>query len=151
MVAVADPQVVLPVDLVEGGHAGLHRLHVGADGLAAAVDASAGAGHDLDEVQVLAAGLELFHELAGLAEAGDHRRAHFHRAGLDPQLLAALHAAQVLDPVVLHLLAGEQEVGAAQTAASITPPEAPNSLPALERSPKGESAPSGSRVAGLTP
>jgi hypothetical protein len=32
--------------------------------LAAAVDAAAGAGHDLDEVQILAAGANLFHELA---------------------------------------------------------------------------------------
>ena len=56
------------VNLVEGSHAFLADGVGRADGLAAATDAAAWAGHDFDEVIGAGALLDLFHDAAGIAQ-----------------------------------------------------------------------------------
>ena len=70
------------VYVVEGAHALEDGGFVAGYGLAAAVDAAAGAGHDLYEVEVFAAAADLFEEFAGVAEAADGGDAYFQGADL---------------------------------------------------------------------
>src|SRR5699024_6014735 len=58
-----------PVDLVQGLDAGVPDGVVGADGLTAAADAAAGAGHDLDEDVVGLAALHPADDLLGVLQA----------------------------------------------------------------------------------
>ncbi len=123
-----------PVFAVDGLGAGRADLLVGGHGLAAAAQAAARAGHELDEVALaeLAAGLDVLHDLVGVGGAVGH--GHLEGGALQPvpvghqvleqighradlvdgelRVADALEAAHRHDVAVLvdglHLLAGHQ-------------------------------------------
>jgi hypothetical protein len=57
------------IQSIKGLKSGLDPVDIRAEGLSAARDASAGACHDFDEVQVFASGLDLLYELLRVAYA----------------------------------------------------------------------------------
>ena len=87
---------------VEPFHAAGQRLGALAldEGLAAAVDAAAGAGHDLDRLEARAVGADHLQRLARVAEAGGHGDVD-EEAGrdLDLRLLDSLQAADGPEPM----------------------------------------------------
>ena len=76
---------------VQAGSTGGSALDLGAgDGLTAAHDTAAGAGHDLDEVVLLLAGLDGLQDLAGIGQAGSHTDLHIDAVIGDGELLDAV-------------------------------------------------------------
>ena len=76
LVVMRDSDHFVGVDGIQGFHARPDRVGVGADGLAAAGDATAGASHHFDEMQVIASGPDLIEQAAGVAQSaydGDAR------------------------------------------------------------------------------
>ena len=77
-------------------HDGLHTLSlagIGGGRLSAAADAAVRTGHDLDEVEVLFAALDLFDQLVGIAEAVGHGDLQGQITGGHAEGLDALEAA----------------------------------------------------------
>ena len=99
---------VIQVVLIERFHTLLDDLGVAVVvGLAAAVDAAAGARHDLDGMVLGFAGFDLLEELAGIAEAGADRGFELDAADVDFGFLDAFEAADRRVVDLLHVLAGE--------------------------------------------
>ena len=96
------------LDVGEVAHRG------GLDGLAAAVDAAAGAGHDLDEVILLFALAHHVQHLAGVGGAADHADPHGQAGHLVGGFLHALGAAHVGKLQLVQGLAGQGLHGGAQ-------------------------------------
>jgi len=70
LVLVRELDLLVTVDGVKLLHTLADRLLVRAERLAAAGDASAGTGHDFDEMNVLPAGADFLEKLARVTEAG---------------------------------------------------------------------------------
>ena len=78
---------------LEDGLGALGLALVAGGGLTAAADAAVRAGHDLDEVELLLAGLDLGDELISIGQAIRHRDADGQVAGRDGERLDALEPA----------------------------------------------------------
>ena len=76
-------------------------------GLTAAVDTAAGAGHELDEVVVLLAGLDHIQDLADICQAGGHADVHIHTGNVVGGFLDAFDTADVHEVGTGQSLAGE--------------------------------------------
>lgn len=102
------------VNLVEGGHA-LFADGVGrTDGLAAATDAAAWAGHDFDEVIGAGALLDLFHDAAGIAQCMGNADADLTPVDVYAAFLDAFEAADFVERKFFECLASEFFVDCAQ-------------------------------------
>ena len=113
LMALAQGQAL--VQIVEGLDAGLARFVIGADGLSAAADAAAGAGHDLDEEIVGLAVLDPADDLLGVLQAVDHRHLEGGAVQIDSGLLDAAHlAADRLEFQPGQFLLGVELIGGAQ-------------------------------------
>ena len=75
--------------------------------LTAAVDAAAGAAHDLDEVIVGSAVLDLLHNRVGVCKSADYADLYLHAVDGVGRFLYALGAANLGEVEALELLAGE--------------------------------------------
>ena len=83
--------------------------------LAAAACAATGAGHDLNEVILHVAGGNRLHELPGVAESTDHRRADRACTGnVETRFLPALHAAHSSKGIGVRIFTGHKIVRAAK-------------------------------------
>ena len=76
-------------------------------GLAAAVDTSAWAAHDLDEVIVGFTGFYLVQKFSGIAKAGGYGNLYFHACHVVGGFLDACHASHVGEVKALKFLAGQ--------------------------------------------
>ncbi len=118
-------------------------------GLAAAVDAAAGASHDLDEVVIRFAGLYLLKQGSGVAQAGGYGNLHIQAGYRVGGLLDAFHAADFGEIFKLASSSPVKVSTAVRRAASITPPVAPKITAAPVPSPNGASKPSSGRFRNL--
>ena len=111
-VGFTDRQVL--VDFVEGGHAFFADGVGGADGLAAAADTAAGAGHDFDKVIGAGALFYLFHDDAGVFEGMGNGDVHVASGQADGAFFDAVKAAHVHEFEFFEGLAGDFFVDGAQ-------------------------------------
>ncbi len=111
-VGLADRQVL--VYFVEGGHAFFANGVGGADGLAAAADTAAGAGHDFDKVVGTDTLFDLFHDGAGIFEGMGNGDAHVTAGQADGAFFDAVKAAHVQEFELFEGLAGDFFVDGAQ-------------------------------------
>ena len=105
-VMVRNPHGLLRVDRIKRLHPRADRGRVGADGLPAAADAATRAGHDLDEMQILAAGANLIEQAAGIAEAAGDGHAQLEVVDFDAGFLDAFETANRLDVEIAEFAAG---------------------------------------------
>ena len=91
LVGLADDLVL--VGLVEAGGSCRLVSGTGGDGLTAAHNAATAAGHDLDQVVFLFAGLHLLHDLPRVGKTGNHTNLHIHAVIGNGSFLDALFAA----------------------------------------------------------
>ncbi len=85
-----------------------HAVAFGRIGLAAAADAAAGAGHDLDDVERLLAGLDLVEDRLGVLQAVGHGDVDVVLADGHVDLAEALHRADLGELQPVGRLAGDQ-------------------------------------------
>ena len=98
------------VDRIERLHSRPHGRRVGADGLSAAADAAAGTRHDLDEMQVVAAGANLIEQSAGVAQAAGDRHPQLDLVDFHAGFLDALQPAHGWHDEIGKLTAGHEIV-----------------------------------------
>ena len=111
-VGFTDRQV--PVDFVEGGHAFFADGVGGADGLAAAADTAAGAGHDFDKVIGTDTFFYLFHDGAGIFEGMGYGDMHLAVGQAYGGFFDAVKAAYIHEFDFFEGLAGDFFVDGAQ-------------------------------------
>ena len=107
-------------------------------GLAAAADAAAGAGHDLDDVVLLLAADHLVEQDLGVLQAVGHADVDDRAAQVDGGLLDPFDAADLVEIDLLQLLPVTSSQ-AVRSAASITPPVVPKMSAAPDETPSGAS------------
>ena len=105
-------------------------------GLAAAADAAAGTGHDLDDVEGLLAADHLVQQALGVVQAVGHADVERRAGQIDRRLLDALDAADLGE---VQILAGWPVTFslAVRSVASITPPVVPKMSAAPVETPSG--------------
>ena len=109
-VAVRDADGFLSVDGVERFHPLLGGQPIHANGLTTAGDAATRAGHDFDEVQVIAAGADFLEQPIDVAHAVDDGDTELDALDVQVSFLVPRKSADRFHVEVRQFLAGEQEV-----------------------------------------
>ena len=97
---------------VDGVHTGLDHAAVPVmEGLAGTADTAAGAGHDLDCMEVVHAGADTVEQLAGIAEGMGYAYVHRQTVEIDRGVTYALESPELIEVYTVQLLAGVELVG----------------------------------------